>query len=294
MQNPENSFSDHAIMTSAIRWDKVWVLDIYLPINWLRFSAIGDYFVATGEGVLNIWKKDSNSKSFNSELLFCADSIKHLAIPSRTTQFYGSGLDIIQCELSSDGSMIYTLEKDSSRLKIWASSFQIINDEPTKKKDKKGKKDKDEYRNLNRERVGLDSSSDSEEEVVGYNYYGSASPPKKKKKKPKRREDKPLELELYELIDHRSIITEFKVKKIDLYESFTKCVPEVFMTFTKDKGIFIWYENLMNETVSFMCMHVFKYTHNDPTLDAEFLEFPPTHPSKYHHIKENKSLLFKQ
>jgi len=66
-------------------WDLVWELDLLLPINSLRFSTIGDFFVATGTEVFNLWRKDTTTPFFSSEVFYSVD--KNLAIPSKKTEF---------------------------------------------------------------------------------------------------------------------------------------------------------------------------------------------------------------
>jgi hypothetical protein len=50
---------------------------------------------------------------------------------------------------------------------------------------------------------------------------------------------------------------------------------------TESAGFFLWYENLMNKDVEFMCAHIFRFK-TDPFIDIGFLEFPPVNPKKYH------------
>jgi len=54
---------------------------------------------------------------------------------------------------------------------------------------------------------------------------------------------------------------------------------------TETSGIYLWYENLMNKDVEFMCAHIFRYNKADPFIDVAFLEFPPVNPKKYHQIE---------
>jgi len=97
----------------------VWELDLYLPITSLRFSTIGDFFVATGKQVFNLWRKDTTTPFFSSEVFFSVD--KNLAIPSKKTEFLENNQlgEVIQCEISIEGRLIITLEKDKSTLRIW-------------------------------------------------------------------------------------------------------------------------------------------------------------------------------
>ena len=88
MNDKPTFYSDHAIMTSALSWDAVWELDLYLPINSIKFSTIGDFFIATGKEVFNIWRKDQNTPFFSSELFFSVN--EKLAIPSKKTEFLNS------------------------------------------------------------------------------------------------------------------------------------------------------------------------------------------------------------
>lgn len=86
-ENP-TFYSDQTIMTSALGWDAVWKLELFLPINFLKFSTIGDFFVATGTEIFNIWRKDHSTPFFSSELFFSVD--KTIAIPSKKTEFLTS------------------------------------------------------------------------------------------------------------------------------------------------------------------------------------------------------------
>lgn len=101
-----------------------------------------------------------------------------------------------------------------------------------------------------------------------------------------------LELEYYMLLSHKSAITGFKLLLPDLYESFKNTIPTVVTTITEHSWIYLWYENLMDATMSFMCAHVFKPAHNDLINDVAFLDFPPINPEKYHEIKEKESRIF--
>lgn len=53
----------------------------------------------------------------------------------------------------------------------------------------------------------------------------------------------------------------------DIYDSFTCKIPTIIITTTESTGIFLWYENLMNWDVEFMCAHVFWYNKQDPFID---------------------------
>ena len=63
----------------------MWERHLTLPISTLRFSTIGDFFVATGKEVFSFWKKEKSRPSFKSEVFFSVD--KEIAIPSRKTEF---------------------------------------------------------------------------------------------------------------------------------------------------------------------------------------------------------------
>ena len=62
----------------------------------------------------------------------------------------------------------------------------------------------------------------------------------------------PIELEFYLLLNHKSIITNFKLMMPDLYEGFKNAIPTVLTTITEKGWIFLWYENLMDKNMSFM------------------------------------------
>lgn len=66
--NREQSFQDFSIRTAAPKWMLLWKIDMLLRIKILRFSTIGDFFLATGKNLVNIWKRDK-VESFNSEIL---------------------------------------------------------------------------------------------------------------------------------------------------------------------------------------------------------------------------------
>jgi hypothetical protein len=68
LMNYEDRFEDFVIRTSAPKWEISWKIDMHVSIKTLRFSTIGDFFLATGKNVVNIWKKDK-LLGFNSELL---------------------------------------------------------------------------------------------------------------------------------------------------------------------------------------------------------------------------------
>lgn len=108
------------------RWDAVWELELVLPITTLRFSTIGDFFIATGFEIFNIWRKDRSTPFFSSEVFFAVD--KQLAIPSRKTEFLTPDKlgDIIQCEVSIEGRLIITLERAKKTLKIWYNDYDIV------------------------------------------------------------------------------------------------------------------------------------------------------------------------
>ena len=78
------------------------------------------------------------------------------------------------------------------------------------------------------------------------------------------------ELEYYMLLNHKSEITYFKLLKPDVYESFNNSIPTIVTTITKKGWIFLWYENLMDRDISFMCAHVFKPQHNEILHDISF------------------------
>ncbi len=73
--------------------------------------------------------------------------------------------------------------------------------------------------------------------------------------------------------------------KPDIYDAFTCWLPAIIITMTETSGIYLWYENLMNKDVEFMCAHIFRYNKADPFIDVAFLEFPPVNPKKYHQIE---------
>jgi len=78
----------------------------------------------------------------------------------------------------------------------------------------------------------------------------------------------------------------------DLYEGFKNALPTVIATITKKGWIFLWYENLMDKNISFMCAHVFKPSQGDIINDMSFLEYPVLHPERYHDLKEKHSYIF--
>ena len=78
----------------------------------------------------------------------------------------------------------------------------------------------------------------------------------------------------------------------DIYDSFSCKIPAILITMTESSGIYLWYENLMNKDVEFMCAHIFWHNKADPFLDIAFLEFPPVNPMKYHFIENKTSLIF--
>jgi hypothetical protein len=96
-----------------------------LPITFLRFSPIGDFFVATGEKVLNIWRKDDSmaGEKYSSEYFLACDN--QLAIPSRYNKFVDDNQlgRIIQSEISVEGRLIATLEEDKKYIKIWYNFY---------------------------------------------------------------------------------------------------------------------------------------------------------------------------
>lgn len=102
----------------------------------------------------------------------------------------------------------------------------------------------------------------------------------------------PLELNYYLLLSHKSTITGFKLMMPDLYEGFKNAIPTVLTTITEKGWIFLWYENLMDKNMAFMCAHVFKPSHNDIINDVAFLSYPPINPEKYHELKEKQSGIF--
>jgi hypothetical protein len=79
--------------------------------------------MATGDKVFNLWKKDTTTPFFSSEVFFSVQ--KELAIPSRKTEFLMPNQlgNIIQCDVSIEGRLIITLEKDEKRLKIWYNDY---------------------------------------------------------------------------------------------------------------------------------------------------------------------------
>jgi len=115
--------SDHAIMTSGLKWKIETKLEIYMPVKSLSFSTIGDFFLITGERVLNIWKKDETVDGFNSELMYSTK--KELLIPSKTTKVLDEkdiGL-IQQSDITVDGRLIVTLEQGAKTLRIWFNAY---------------------------------------------------------------------------------------------------------------------------------------------------------------------------
>jgi hypothetical protein len=79
----------------------------------------------------------------------------------------------------------------------------------------------------------------------------------------------------------------------DLYEGFKNAIPTVITTLTVNNWVYLWYENLMDKNMAFMCAHVFKPGHNDLICDVAFLEYPPLNPQRYHDLKEKQSYIFK-
>lgn len=80
--------------------------------------------MATGDKVFNLWKKDTTTPFFSSEVFFSVQ--KELAIPSRKTEFLMPNQlgNIIQCDVSIEGRLIITLEKSEKRLKIWYNDYE--------------------------------------------------------------------------------------------------------------------------------------------------------------------------
>ena len=76
---------DHAIMIKSLAWEKVMEIPLMVDdhLTSLRFSAIGDFFVATGPGLFNLWAKD-DLDVFNSMMFASVDP--KLAIPSKSTK----------------------------------------------------------------------------------------------------------------------------------------------------------------------------------------------------------------
>ncbi len=72
-------------------------------------------------------------------------------------------------------------------------------------------------------------------------------------------EEIPFDLAAYQLLDHRGPIESFRLMMPDLFEGFTAVLPTVIATFTKEHGIYLWYENMMNKDRQFMCAHIFKH-----------------------------------
>jgi hypothetical protein len=101
-----------------------------------------------------------------------------------------------------------------------------------------------------------------------------------------------LDLEFYMLLSHKSTITSFKMLMPDLYEGFKNAIPTAIATITQKGWIFLWYENLMDKNMAFMCAHVFKPNHNDFINDMAFLDYPVINPEKYHDLKEKHSYIF--
>ena len=53
----------------------------------------------------------------------------------------------------------------------------------------------------------------------------------------------------------------------DIYDAFMLKIPTIIITLTESSGIYLWYENLMNKDVEFMCAHIFRYNKADPYYD---------------------------
>ena len=90
--------------------------------------------------------------------------------------------------------------------------------------------------------------------------------------------DDPVELEYYSLLNHNSKIVSFKLMMPDLFEGYKNAIPTALATITEKGWIFLWYENLMDKNISFMCAHVFKPEQNEIIHDMAFLDFPPIDP----------------
>jgi hypothetical protein len=105
-------------------------------------------------------------------------------------------------------------------------------------------------------------------------------------------EEPQLDLDYYMLLSHNSTITSFKMLMPDLYEGFKNAIPTVIATITQKGWIFLWYENLMDKNMAFMCAHVFKPNHNEIINDLAFLDYPMINPKRYHDLKEKHSYIF--
>lgn len=209
----------------------------------------------------------------------------------------------MQCEITVDGRLIITLEKDQKTIKVWynthkeesangdinhnrvasgtsKSPFQPAGDSmdsPTNKiinqqnKTRKIPSTTDLKLKL---LAGLNDDDDEEKENFEVESHEST-----------------LELDYYLLLNHKSSITNFKLLKPDLYESFKNSIPTIMATMTERGWVYLWYENLMDKDIAFMCAHVFK-PDNGIINDIGFLDFPPINPEKYHDLIEKESRIF--
>lgn len=74
---------------------------------------------------LTFGNKDLTTPFFSSECFFSVN--KDIAIPSKVTSFVTHDHlgDIIQTEVSIEGRLIITLERDRKTLKIWYNDYEI-------------------------------------------------------------------------------------------------------------------------------------------------------------------------
>lgn len=298
-------------------WDIVWERNLQLPVTSVRLSTIGDFFVLTGKEIFNLWKKEKLRPSFKSELFYSID--KKLAIPSRKTEFLnGNQLgDITQCEITIDGRFIITLEKDKKTLKIWYNDYRSKDnalERPGTQPAMPGRPSQfqvghradvqpmgDEQDSPSNRMLMMQNRARKIQPTNGIRIHSLKDldgPDESGDDNELNNEDKdqdksdPLELEYYLLLNHKSVITSFKLLMPDLYEGFKNAMPTVLATITEKGCVFLWYENLMDKNMAFMCAHVFNPAHNEVFHDVAFLDFPPIDPEKYHELREKQSGIF--
>lgn len=94
-----------------------------MRIKTLWFSTIGDFFLATGKNLVNIWKRDKLD-CFNSEILLTGkENLQKL--PSWTVK----ALEIkdlgriIESHITVNGRLFFTLEDGQKFIKVWYNAF---------------------------------------------------------------------------------------------------------------------------------------------------------------------------
>lgn len=105
-----------------------------MPIRNLNLSAIGDFFVISGPGLMSVWSRDSPTDySFSNFIYYSTEEKTSLLAAVIKQKKLGN---IIEQDITSDGRMILCLEQRSKTIKIFYQD-KLVEAKKEKKKEMK-------------------------------------------------------------------------------------------------------------------------------------------------------------